>query len=476
MKKTQITKLFLCLLSANLLLNACYKEIVVPDEPGGVVPGTGLADWTNETHTDNVSPNYQEVLPQDKVNKIEVVISPENWAIMLDDLTKEFGPFGSGKSSGANPVTDKDLLQETSSDFTPVFVPASVIFNGIEWYYVGVRFKGNNNLADAWLDGNMKLELRFDFDEFEDDYPEIKNQRFYGFQKLNFANNFEDVSFLREKLAADVFRTAGLKAPQTAFYRVFIDNGTENQYFGLYTAVEIVEVSMLENQFGSSSGNCYEADGATFEAGSFDMFEFEKKTNEDQADYSDVQSVINLLNADTRLTDEAQWRSDFESVFDVDIFMNWLAVNTVMHNPDAYGNKAHNFYLYNNPATQKLVWIPVDNNETFFIGKKTPLSFSMDEVSAEWPLIRYLIDMPEYKALYLAYLQQTIDGAFMPSAVKEQMQFYFQLIQPYVNGAEGEQSGFSFQQTTADFPNAYQSLQSLVDERYVAATNYLSTQ
>jgi spore coat protein CotH len=30
----------------------------------------------------------------------------------------------------------------------------------------------------------------------------------------------------------------------------------------------------------------------------------------------------------------------------------------------------HNFYLYNNPETGKLTWIPWDNNESFTDGKR----------------------------------------------------------------------------------------------------------
>ena len=70
---------------------------------------------------------------------------------------------------------------------------------------------------------------------------------------------------MHEKLAADIFRNAGLKAPQTAYYRIYIDYGQGAKYFGLYTAVEIVEDTMLDSQFGSSTGNCYKPDGTISE-------------------------------------------------------------------------------------------------------------------------------------------------------------------------------------------------------------------
>ena len=117
---------------------------------------------------------------------------------------------------------------------------------------------------------------------------------------------------------------------------------------------------MLDSQFGSNTGNCYKPDGTNLK--SFIMSTMEKKNNEELADYSDVQNFIIYLNASSRISDNTQWRYDLESVFDVDNFMKWLAVNTVIQNWDTYGKMTHNFYLYNDPATAKLVWIPRDNN------------------------------------------------------------------------------------------------------------------
>jgi hypothetical protein len=45
-----------------------------------------------------------------------------------------------------------------------------------------------------WLLGDLRLPFKFDFDQFEDDFPEIKNQRFFGFKQLSLANNHEDAA------------------------------------------------------------------------------------------------------------------------------------------------------------------------------------------------------------------------------------------------------------------------------------------
>jgi spore coat protein H len=466
-----------------LFLNtSCYKDEIVVEEEA-IEPGTGLADWTSETHSDAAFPDYSVVFPQDKVNRVDLVISSKGWAAMLQDLTDNIGEFGSGGDIPPPPQMFTSFANDIpldppgdEIDFTPIFSAASIFFNGIEWYNAGVRFKGNSSLRSTWQSGCMKLAFRFDLDEFEDDYPEIKNQRFYGFQKIAFSNNYDDQSFLHEKVAADIFRDAGVKAPQTAYYQIFVDYGEGPIYFGLYTATEIVEDAMLKEQFGSSDGNCYkpENEAATFAYGTFNTSDFDLKTNEDIADYSDVEALYDILHSSVRTTDVEQWKTELESILDVDNFLKWLATNTVIQNWDTYGIMSHNYYLYTNPYTGKIVWIPWDNNEALYGGKREPLSFSMDEVTSNWPLIRYLIDIPEYEALYKNYLLAVIDDAFEPTKVKETYQYYHNLIYDNVVGADGEQAGYTFLKSPSDFINALIDQNNHVDERHDAVINYLS--
>ncbi|PLX20265.1 MAG: spore coat protein [Marinilabiliales bacterium] len=465
-----------------LLTSSCYKEELIVEE-SSITPGEGLADWTTETHSDDAIPDYDMVFPQDQVNRIDILISPDDWESKLDDLTDHIGDFGSGGGDVPPPPmfgsVIKGMFPEPppgGEDFTPVFSEASIYFNGIEWYHVGVRFKGNSSLRSAWQSGIMKLAFRFDFDEFEDDHPEIKNQRFYGFQKLSFSNNFNDQSFLHEKLAADVFRDAGIKAPKTAYYRIYVDYGNGPIYFGLYTAVEIVEDTMLEDQFGNGEGNCYKPEGnaATFAYGTFNSEEFDLKTNDDLHDYSDVEALYDIINSSLRTSNVEQWKDELESVFDVDNFMHWLAVNTVIQNWDTYGIMNHNYYLYHNPYTNKLVWIPWDNNEALTEGLRETLSLSMIQVNDDWPLIRYLIDIPEYETIYNEYLNSTINGAFEPNKLKETYEYYHNLISDYVIGVDGEQPGFTFLPSSGDFTNSLTEQNNHVEERYTVVEEYLS--
>jgi spore coat protein CotH len=343
---------------------------------------------------------------------------------------------------------------------------------------VGVRFKGNSSLRDAWTSGTYKIPFRFDFDEFEDTYPEIDNQRFYGFKKLTLSSGYKDGSLIREKVTADIFRSLGVPAPRTAFYRLYIDcgDGAGTKYFGLYTMVEVPMDPMLEAQFGNSDGNLYKPDGTTagFGSGTPTEADFDKETNEDEADYSDVISLYTAINADK--SDLSTWKNNLESVLDVDGFLKWLAVNTVIQNWDTYGMMTHNFYLYNDNGLLK--WIPWDNNEALKgtgESARTPLSLDLENQNlTNWPLISNTLEVSEYLNTYKDYAEAAVNNYFNPSTMGPIYQNAHDLIYEYVVGENGEQAGYTLLNSQADFINSLDYLNSHVESRGIAVEDYLN--
>ncbi|MBT8318193.1 MAG: CotH kinase family protein [Lutibacter sp.] len=438
-------------------------EVVNTDTDVEVIDSDFVAtDWTTETHSKDADPNFTEVFDDTAVKRLDFVISENNWAAMLADMTDLYGTFG--RSSGSFNSDDED----------PIFVPASVFYKGIEWYKVGLRFKGNSSLASAWGSGILKLSFKMDFDEFEDDYPQIDNQRFYGFKKFSLKNNYDDSSFLREKVAAEVFQNAGLAVSNTSFYTLYVDYGDGPQYFGLYTLVEEVDGTVLDTQFSSDDGNLYKPEdyGSSFAEGTFNEDGFEKKTNEDEADWSDIESVFTALHSDTRITDPETWRAGLDAVFDTDVFLNYLAVNTIIQNWDTYGVMEHNYYLYNNPDNSLLTWIPWDNNEALQDGKMGgSLNLNFSDLSGDWPLIEYLYEDDVYKAKYNEYVQATIDGPFETSYIQGVYDTYAALVEPY---ATTEVSGFTFLNSSSSFYSAITTLKSHASSRSTAVNNYLN--
>ena len=427
-------------------------------------------DWTDASHSKDADPDFAEVFEDNTIKRLDIVISPQRWQSMLDDMTDTYGTFGS-RANGPGGMGGG--LVET--DENPIFVPAEVFYKDKEWYRVGVRFKGNSSLQSSWGSGILKLSFKLDFDEFEDDYPQIKNQRFFGFKKLSLKNNYNDRSMVREKVASDVFRSAGLAVSHTAFYSVYVDFGDGPTYFGVYTMVEEVDDTVIDEQFSDDNGNLYkpDGDGASFAKGSFSEDVFVKKTNEDDADWSDIQSLFTALHDERRTTDPEIWRSNLEGIFDTETFLKYLAVNTTIQNWDTYGRMTHNYFLYNNPENNLLTWIPWDNNEALQDGNREgslQLDFS-DLDDAQWPLISYLYDDPEYRALYDSYLQKVISEDFTVAELHSTYSTYESLLQ---TDATAEVRGYSFLNGAGDFSSAISQLKAHVANRVAAVQNYIN--
>ena len=405
-------------------------------------------DWTDATHSKSAAPDYSIVFPDDEVLRIDLEISEQNWSAMQSDLSANL-------STGAGP---------SDIDFTPIWVPCSLKFNGIEWYQVGIRYKGNSTLTGTYNSGSSKYAFKLDFDEFEDTYPAIENQRFYGFKQLNLGNNYNDNSFMREKVCADIFRNFGVPAARTSFCSVYLDRGNGTEYLGLYALVEEVDNTVPESQFSDDNGNLYkpDGDGASFASGTYNEADMDKKSNEDAADYSDVQGLNDVLHSSNRTSNEAQWKDDLEAIFDVDQYLKYLAVNNTIQNWDTYGRMTHNYFLYNDSG--KLVWIPWDNNEAMQEGKMGgALSLSMSEVSGnDWPIIRYIMDIDDYEASYKAYLADFNDNYYTPGNMSATLSSYESLISEVAT------------QESGSFSSEVSELKSHVEERNTAVDSYLN--
>ncbi|SOE20693.1 CotH protein [Spirosomataceae bacterium TFI 002] len=422
-------------------------------------------DWTEATHSKKGDPNFDLVFDDSKVQRLDLVITENRWNIMLADMTSKYGTFGRTSNGPGGGLSDTE---------DPIMVPGEVFYNGKQWYKVGLRFKGNSSLQSTWQSGNLKLSFKLDFDEFEDQYPQIDNQRFNGFKKLSLKNNYNDKSFLREKVAGDVFRNAGLAGSHTAFYEVYVDFGDGPTYFGLYTLTEEVDDTVIDTQFSSDKGNLYKPDGdaASFASGSFDETEMYKKTNEDEADFTDVKSLLSILHDGTRTSDPASWRAKLDAVLDTDVFLKYLAINTTIQNWDTYGRMTHNYFLYNNPANNKLTWIPWDNNEALQTGKQggaLPLDFSGMSAS-QWPIIGCIYQDPVYQAKYKSYLESVVTGAFEPTSMQALYTKYQALVEPY---ATSEKTGYTFLRNSSEFSSAVTTLKSHVTSRSNAVSAYL---
>jgi spore coat protein CotH len=425
-------------------------------------------------------PNYSIVFNQNKVMRIDIKIEKDNWEKMQSNLDSAYQGEGGMTFRQApehpNPPKNRkpaqgDTLHEhrmpmhhmgikndTIGNHRPAFkakkegkpgrndrelpsvdpqwVECSINFENKEWKHVGIRYKGNSSLIAAHHSKSKKYSFKLDFDEFEDIYPETKNQRFFGFKQLNLNNNYKDPSLLHEKVASDLFRNFGIAAAHTAFYAVYIHIDNQIQLAGIYTLVEEIDDTVLKTQFTNSKGNLYKPNGqaATFAAGTFNREQMNLKTNKKEADYKDIQQLYTILNSDLRKKDLAKWKSQLENIFDVDCFLKWLASTKVMQNWDAYGQSTRNYYLYNNPETGLLTWIPWDNNEALSTNhREEEMDLNQTQQQNNWPLIAYILQQEEFKEMYKDDIRQFTNKVFTQKAMTDTYNKYKLMLDPYID-------------------------------------------
>ncbi len=424
------------------------------DEPDQLRPD----GWAALSHCKGQPPAYERLFDDSRVQRFDITVAPDVYQATMDNLEDILGAPGSGGTAGGGPPGGGPpgggppgggggggaSLDEGED---PMWVPVTVRYDGATWEHVGMRYKGNSSLRSTWSSGTKKLSFRLNFDKFEDDHPEVDNQRFWGFKKMTFSNGFKDDSLMRDKLAADLFRDAGVPAARGAFAEVWVDFGEGPTFFGLYAMIEDPSDELLDVQFGDGDGNLYKPEGnaATWAEGTWDETHFAKQTHEDDADWSDVLAVWEALHADR--SDAAAWRAGLEEVFDVDGYLRWLAMNQAMVNWDTYGVMNHNYYVYADPSDGgRITWFPWDLNEAMLVGGGGPGGATAGDVlctsvGTKWPMIRYLLDDGQYFAQYQGELADVLEGALALDRVTERVEAYHALVAPY---AAAEAAPYTF--------------------------------
>jgi len=445
--------------------------------------------------------DYATVFPGGAVQRLDVVIAAEDWAFMIEEVSGTAlgaSPGGVGAAPGAmarpqgnlqppsgaeqpgmaaRPPSEREmgggpnLAVGETVDSSLSYVPCTVRFEGQVWESVGIRFKGNSTLRSAASSGSLKYPFHLDFDEFEDVNPAVLNQRFFGFDDLSLGNLSIDASNVRQYGAAEILREFGVPTPEVAFYQVYLDIGTGEQFLGLYTMTETPDDAFLDYYFGSSSGNLYKPQGGAADWASFDQASFEKKSNQEEADWSDLEAVFEALHASRE--DAAAWRAGLEDVFDVDGFLRWLAINRLTGNWDSYGQMPQNYYLYTSPDGI-VHWIPWDLNESFTSRMGTSsTSIDLAGVGGNWPLISYLISDPVYQDVYDAYVLEALESVFAQESVEMLIRETFDAVAPFLVDEFGDLSPHSFSGSVANSEAAMEAVVAFAASQYAQARHYI---
>lgn len=425
-------------------------------DDGCAVVGDRPEGWS-EAQDDSTDPDYDKVFDAGRVQKMYITVGAEDYAAMYAEMEELMGvAFGAGSQQGGpgqgqqggqgGPPDDGEGGGVDLIGGDPSYVAVKVEAGDQRWCRVGMRFKGNSSRSQSWSAGIGKLPFRLNFDHFEDTYPEIDDQRFYGFKEISAGSNVMDDTTLRNVLASEILEDRGVPAARNGFWEVYVDSGDGPVYWGLYTMMEDPSDAMMDRVFGEDGGNMYKPEGTCATLACFDEESFEKKSNEEDADWSDVTALVAALNEDGLTA--ADWRAGLDARMDTGAFLRWLAVNNAIENWDTYGQIAHNFYLYaREDDGGRIQWIPWDHDLSQQAAMRGDSDVWMDSTGDEWPLLRRLLDDPVYADTYAAELALALEGAYAQDAYEARIDALAEVVRPSLFGAESggvsESEGFT---------------------------------
>ena len=233
------------------------------------------------------------------------------------------------------------------------YVPATIVYRGASFGPVGVRLKGQN----SFLPFSQKPSLRVNINEFHADAT------FYGLKDLTLNNMSTDHSMVHERLAYMVARAAGLPASR-ANHALLTING---EFYGVYANVETVKGRMIDEHFEDGSGALFEATDVDFTPQLVGGYELENGPD-------DRLGLEGLANALT-MPDATQALAAAGAFLDISHFQRYWAMSTIIGQFDAfpYSLPGDDYFVYADPASGKLWFLPWGMDETFLSGEFPPM-------------------------------------------------------------------------------------------------------
>ena len=171
---------------------------------------------------------------------------------------------------------DEFIANATSEEY----YVANVVIDGEAYKNVGIRGKGNTSLSTVSSLGSQRYSFKIEFDHYDNSIT------YHGLDKLSLNNLIQDSTMMKDYLAYTLMNEFGADSPLCSFVYITV-NGED---WGLYLAVEGIEDSFLERNYGSDFGELYKPDSLSFGGGrgngkDFNMEDF--MSREESADGSE---------------------------------------------------------------------------------------------------------------------------------------------------------------------------------------------
>ena len=164
-------------------------------------------------------------------------------------------------------IDDWDSFLETCTN--EEYTSCAVVIDNEAYKNVAIRAKGNTSLTQVKSYGNNRYSFKIEFDHYDG------TKTYHGLDKLCLNNIIQDNTYMKDYLCYRMMSEFGVDSPLCSYVYITV-NGED---WGLYLAVEGIEDSFLQRNYGNDVGELYKPDsqsmgGGRGNGGNFKMSEF----------------------------------------------------------------------------------------------------------------------------------------------------------------------------------------------------------
>lgn len=186
--------------------------------------------------------------------------------------------FDTSKVHTINIIMD-DWDEFTDNCKSEEYYNCTVVIDNEAYKNVAIRGKGNTSLSQV---SNDRYSYKIEFDHYD------STNTYYGLDKLCLNNIIQDNTYMKDYLTYQMMNEMGVAAPLCSYVYITV-NGED---WGLYLAVEGVEESFLQRNYGKDYGELYKPDSMSMGGGrgngeKFDMDAFMNYSESDNSETND---------------------------------------------------------------------------------------------------------------------------------------------------------------------------------------------
>lgn len=361
---------------------------------------------------------WKSVYDDNHVLQIEIKISRESWETMQPKRNNN--ARGKGRLDFANEFD---------------YAKSEITIDGQLFPDAGLRFKGNSSYRSSR--NSLKKPFKIDTNRF------IKGQKLHGRTKLNLSNAFLDPAYMKEKLAYEVYRAAGLPTPKTGWANVVlsVESIADKKPLGVYVLIEQLDERYLKETLQGDPQQ-----SILTKPESLDDWVY---LGEDLKAYQQYNIKIGKTNSQTiqRFTeiirliehaDDQEFTDKIQDYVDLETLAGYLAATSLLGNIDSYIGMPHNYYLLLNSPQDRLKLLPWDVNEAF----GTFTLFAPCEQLVKWEinrpwvarrkLLERLFETEEFPKVYRNALADLMEKAFTEKLLFAQIDEYKNALTPVI--------------------------------------------